>query len=378
MGNKSLRSAKEVKNDEFYTQLSTIEAEVMHYREHFKNKIVYLNCDDPRESNFFHYFSYNFERLGLKKLIASCYKSQDYNLFSLHDTNEKAVWLEYTGEKDGGRVPTAEAIGVHHFKGDGDFRSEESIKLLKEADIVVTNPPFSLFREFIAQMVKYDKKFLVIGNSNAITYKETFPLIKDNKMWPGVSRGAMTFELPDNTESTGYFIDETDGKKKQTLGNATWWTNLDFPRRNRDIILFRKYKGNEGDYPTYDNYDAINVDKVADIPMDFNGIIGVPISFIFTWNPEQFELLGATFVADFFTINKAYVNPVRVNANGETVSTTKINTTIVVPLSKPPVNEVYYKADNSGPLRIPYQRLFIRNKALNPEIYANGDGEEAE
>lgn len=292
MGNKSLRQARKAKNDEFYTQLSTIEDEVRHYRKHFKGKTVYLNCDDPRESNFFHYFSYNFERLGLKKLIASCYKSQDFNLFSLHDAKEKAVWLEYTGEKDGGRVPTAEAIGVNHFKGDGDFRSEESIELLKEADIVVTNPPFSLFREYIAQLMEYDKKFLVIGNSNAITYKETFPLIKDNKMWPGVSRGAMTFELPDNTTSTGYFVDKTDGKKKQTLGNATWWTNMDYPRRHQDIILFREYEGNEDKYPKYDNYDAINVDKVADIPKDYKGVMGTPIGIIGQLNPEQFEIIG--------------------------------------------------------------------------------------
>ena len=293
MGNKSLRQARKAKNDEFYTQLSTIENEVRHYRKHFKGKTVYLNCDDPRESNFFHYFSYNFERLGLKKLIASCYKSQDFNLFSLHNVNEKAVWLEYTGEKDGGRVPTAEAIGVNYFEGDGDFRSEESIELLKQADIVCTNPPFSLFREYIAQLMEYDKKFLIIGNSNAITYKEIFPLIRDNKMWPGVSRGAMTFELPDDTSSTSYFIDETDGKKKQTLGNATWWTNLDYPRRHQDIILFREYEGNEDKYPKYDNYDAINVDKVADIPKDWNGVMGVPITFIGQWNPEQFEIVDA-------------------------------------------------------------------------------------
>ena len=325
MGNKSLRQARQAKNDEFYTQLSTIEQEVMHYRKHFKGKTVYLNCDDPRESNFFHYFSYNFERLGLKKLIASCYKNQDFNLFSLHNVNEKAVWLEYTGEKDGGRVPTAEAIGVNHFKGDGDFRSEESIELLKEADIVVTNPPFSLFREYIAQLMKYDKKFLVIGNSNAITYKETFPLIKNNKMWPGVSRGAMTFELPDDTSSTSYFIDETDGKKKQTLGNATWWTNLEYPRRKKDIILFREYKGNEDKYPKYDNYDAINVDKVADIPKDFKGVMGVPIGIIGQWNPEQFEIVGA---AHTWTDGVGIVNGV-----GK------------------------------------YFRILIRNKYLNPELY---------
>ena len=294
MGNKSLRQARQAKNDEFYTQLSTIEQEVRHYRKHFKGKTVYLNCDDPRESNFFHYFSYNFERLGLKKLIASCYKSQDFNLFSLHNVNEKAVWLEYTGEKDGGRVPTVEAIGVNYFEGDGDFRSEESIELLKEADIVVTNPPFSLFREYIAQLMKYDKKFLVLGNMNAITYKEIFPLIKDNKMWPGTGfRSTVEFGIPNDVEiQTGSGRVDKDGNKFMKVQGITWWTNLDYPRRHQDMILFREYKGNEDKYPKYDNYDAINVDKVADIPKDYEGVMGVPITFIGKWNPEQFEIVG--------------------------------------------------------------------------------------
>ena len=294
MGNKSLRQARKAKNDEFYTQLSTIENEVRHYRKHFKGKTVYLNCDDPRESNFFHYFSYNFERLGLKKLIASCYKSQDFNLFSLHNVNEKAVWLEYTGEKDGGRVPTVEAIGVNYFEGDGDFRSEESIELLKQADIVCTNPPFSLFREYIAQLMEYDKKFLVLGNMNAITYKEIFPLIKDNKMWPGTGfRSTVEFGIPNDVEiQTGSGRVDKDGNKFMKVQGITWWTNLDYPRRHQDIILFREYKDNEDKYPKYDNYDAINVDKVAEIPKDYKGTMGVPISFIGQWNPEQFEVLG--------------------------------------------------------------------------------------
>ena len=171
--NKNLRRAQRNKNDEFYTQLSDIEKELRHYRHHFKDKVVYCNCDDPRVSNFFHYFSYNFERLGLKKLITTCYKNQEMDLFSQHDV-EQAISLEYTGEHNGGNVPTAENIGINHLKGDGDFRSSECIELLKEADIVVTNPPFSLFREYIAQLMKYEKKFLVLGNANAITYHEYF------------------------------------------------------------------------------------------------------------------------------------------------------------------------------------------------------------
>lgn len=289
MGNSNLKNARKAKNDEFYTQLSTIEDEVMHYREHFKGKTVYLNCDDPRESNFFKYFSLNFERLGLKKLIASCYKNQDCN-FSGILNSEKAMWLEYTGEKDDGRVPTVESIGVNYFKGDGDFRSEESIELLKEADIVVTNPPFSLFREYIAQLMEYDKKFLVLGNMNAITYKEIFPYIKDNKIWAGVSfNRTVEFEVPDHYDTSKAI--EKDGKKIIKVPAISWWTNLDYPRRHQDIILFREYKGDENKYPKYDNYDAINVDKVADIPKDYEGVMGVPITFIGRWNPEQFEIV---------------------------------------------------------------------------------------
>lgn len=296
MGNKSLRQARQAKNDEFYTQLSTIEQEVMHYRKHFKGKTVYLNCDDPRESNFFHYFSYNFERLGLKKLIASCYKNQDFNLFSMHDVNKKAVWLEYEGELTGdSRVPTVENIGINYFEGDGDFRSEESIELLKQADIVCTNPPFSLFREYIAQLMEHNKKFLVLGNMNAITYKEIFPLIKDNKMWPGTGfRSVVEFEVPKHTIiQTSSGRETEDGRKFMKVQGVTWWTNLDYPRRHQDIILFREYKGNEDKYPKYDNYDAINVDKVADIPKDYiDGVMGVPITFIGQWNPKQFEIVG--------------------------------------------------------------------------------------
>ena len=355
MGNKSLRQARKAKNDEFYTQLSTIENEVRHYRKHFKGKTVYLNCDDPRESNFFHYFSYNFERLGLKKLIASCYKSQDFNLFSLHDVNEKAVWLEYTGEKDGGRVPTVEAIGVNYFEGDGDFRSEESIELLKQADIVCTNPPFSLFREYIAQLMEYDKKFLVLGNMNAITYKEIFPLIKDNKMWTGTGfRSTVEFGIPNDVEiQTGSGRVDKDGNKFMKVQGITWWTNLDYPRRHQDIILFREYKGNEDKYPKYDNYDAINVDKVADIPKDYKGTMGVPITFIGQWNPEQFEIVGQgrNGLADReIRMTKEFVEDYY--KHGGTGSYGE---------GSPLLG--YY--DSEGKAKIPYMRILIKNKRLN-------------
>jgi len=182
--NKYLHKASKAKKDEFYTQLSDIERELRHYKDHFKDKVVYCNCDDPRVSNFFHYFSYNFENLGLKKLVATCYKNQNPDLFSQNDS-EKAVYLEYEGDKNNNNVPDPEEIGIKHLKGDGDFRSRECIALLKQADIVVTNPPFSLFREYVAQLIKYNKKFVIIGHQNAITYKEIFKLIKDNKIWLG-------------------------------------------------------------------------------------------------------------------------------------------------------------------------------------------------
>ena len=274
--NKNLKKARSSKNDEFYTQLKDIEKELRHYRHHFKDKIVYCNADDPRISNFFHYFSYNFEYLGLKKLITTCYKNQEMDLFSMHD-QESAIALVYEGEKDNGRVPTVDNIGVIELKGDGDFRSPEAIEFLKEADIVVTNPPFSLFREYIDQLMEYNKKFLIIGNYNAVTYKEVFPLFQKNKMWIGFSPRSMEFKTP-------------SGEMKSV--NASWFTNLDISKRHEEIILFKKF--NEKDYPKYDNYDAIEVGKVADIPMDYEGVMGVPITFLDRYNPEQFEIVGIT------------------------------------------------------------------------------------
>ncbi len=288
--NKNLHKAKDAKKDEFYTQLSDIERELKHYKHHFKNKVVYCNCDDPRVSNFFHYFSHNFESLGLKKLIATCYKSQQRDLFSQNDS-EQAICLEYEGDQNGNFQPDDEEIGIKPLKGDGDFRSEESIELLKQADIVVTNPPFSLFREYVAQLIEYDKKFLIIGSQNAITYKEIFPLIKENKLWLGCHNGDMAFRVPDYYESreTRFWVDES-GQKWRSLGNACWFTNLDYEERHEDLILYKKYSPE--DYPKYDNYNAINVDKTKDIPCDYEGAMGVPITFLDKYNPEQFEIIG--------------------------------------------------------------------------------------
>lgn len=274
--NRNLHEAKRNKNDEFYTQLGDIERELSHYRQHFENKVVLCNCDDPCVSNFFHYFSYNFEFLKLKKLITTCYKNDQMNIFSQNNA-EKAIYLEYTGDKNGNKVPDVEEIGKKYLKGNGDFRSDECVKLLKQADIVVTNPPFSLFRSYIGLLMEHNKKFLIIGSFNAVTYKETFPLIRNNEMWLGCN-------------SVREFATPTGEIKK--FGNVVWFTNLSHKKRNKKLILVKKYEGNEENYPKYDNHDIIEVSKTKNIPTDYNGVMGVPISFLDKHNPQQFEILG--------------------------------------------------------------------------------------
>jgi hypothetical protein len=286
--NKNLHQAKNNKKDEFYTQLSDIANELRHYKHHFKNKVVYCNCDDPRVSNFFHYFAYNFEHLGLKKLITTCYKNQDADLFSENES-EKAIYLEYTGDKNGNKVPDIEEIGVHELKGDGDFRNPESIELLKQADIVVTNPPFSLFREYVAQLIEYDKKFVIVGHQNAITYKDIFKLIKDNKIWLGYGfKGGAGHFINNQYEDYATAGNHIEGMIR--VSGVHWFTNLDIDKRHEELILFKKYSSEE--YPTYENYNAINVDVTKQIPMDYEGFMGVPITFLDKYNPEQFEIIG--------------------------------------------------------------------------------------
>lgn len=292
--NANLQQAKRSKYDEFYTQRADIEKELRHYTEHFRRKVVYCNCDDPRVSGFFHFFSHKFESLGLKKLIASCYRNQERDLFSRHDS-ERAIWLEYEGNKKGGRVPGVEDIGVQQFEDDGDFRSAESIELLEQADIVVTNPPFSLFRQYVAQLMECDKKFVVLGNMNAVTYKEVFPLFKDDKIWygPSISSGDREFGVPPHYPLTAATnrVDE-HGNKFIRVKGVRWFTNLDHKKRHEELILWKRYSSEE--YPHYDNYDAINVNKVAEIPMDWGGVMGVPITFLDKYNPDQFEVMGIT------------------------------------------------------------------------------------
>lgn len=309
-GNASLRAAEKAKQDEFYTQLADVEKELKYYKQHFQGKVVLCNCDDPYESNFFKYFALNFNALGLKKLIATCYNGSPVSgnelLLDFGDTIDdpkkiayKVEITEVTDVNGDGAINLADVKYLMQndknvisiLKGNGDFRSQECIELLKEANIIVTNPPFSLFREYIAQLMAYHKQFLIIGNQNALTYKDIFTYIKNNELWLGYKFGDMSFQVPSYFEprATRYWVDET-GQKWRSMGNVCWFTNLDIQKRHEDIILYKHYS--TGDYPNYDNYNAINVDKVSDIPCDYDGVMGVPITFMDKYNPSQFELLG--------------------------------------------------------------------------------------
>lgn len=293
-----MTAAKKAKKDEFYTQLTDIEKELRYYTNHFKDKVVFCNCDDPEESNFWVFFRDNFALLGLKKLISTHYEK-----------GKRSYKMELTGARyEDGELKFDNFVKTP-LKGDGDFRSEECIEILKEADIVVTNPPFSLFREFVAQLMEYKKKFLIIGNINAASYKEVFPLIRDNEIWMGASihSGDREFRVPDDypLNAAGYRVDE-NGVKFIRVKGVRWFTNMDYPQRHEDLILYKTY--NPDDYPNYDNYDAINVDATKEIPRDYDGAIGVPITFLDKYNPEQFEILDAN---DFRKSDK-----VKVKAHG--------------------------------------------------------------
>ncbi|MBE6250837.1 MAG: adenosine deaminase [Bacteroidales bacterium] len=289
--NTLLQKAKRLKSDEFYTLLSDIERELQHYACQFRGKVVYCNCDDPRSSNFYRYFAEHFHDLGLKKLIASCYCEQHNTLFDVSGETGGFYYI-YHGTTEENTIPTD--ADIHYFNSDGDFRSSESISLLMQADVVVTNPPFSLFREYISQLVRFEKQFLIIGNINAITYKEVFHLIKENKVWLGVNlgRGISGFSVPDHYElyGTEVRVDE-QGNRIISPNNCLWLTNMDNFQRNEDIVLTKRYVGNEISYQKYDNYDGINVNRTQDIPMDYSGFMGVPITFLHKFNPNQFEIV---------------------------------------------------------------------------------------
>ena len=278
--NTNMHKAKKEKNDEFYTQLTDIEKELFHYKEHFRDKVIFLNCDDPEESHFWKYFSLNFEFFGLKKLVATHYKE-----------DRPTYKLELYGYK---QEPVKTSL-----KQNGDFRSDESIEILKECDVVVTNPPFSLFREYVSQLAEYGKKFVIVGHQNAITYKEVFKLIKENKLWLGYGfAGGAAHFINKHYEDYATASDHKDGMIR--VSGVVWFTNLEINKRHEDLILYKKYDPEL--YAKYDNYDAINIDKVKDIPCDYNGVMGVPITFLNKFNPEQFEIIGNADDKDYYPI----------------------------------------------------------------------------
>ena len=353
--NSNLGAAKRAKNDEFYTQLTDIEKELRHYRRHFKGATVLCNCDDPFESNFFKFFVLNFKRLGLKKLITTCYEGSA--VAEYHDGKAKpykaVVTTVYDTTGDGGvdmeDVRNLFELGENELvelEGDGDFRSEECLALLDEADIVVTNPPFSLFREYVSVLMEYEKKFIIIGNKNAITYKEIFPLLKDNSVWLG-SESPFEFFTP-------------DGMTKRVNGLTRWYTNLDIKKRHEDLILVKKYAGHEDEDPKYDNYDAIEVSKIADIPFDYDGVMGVPITFLDKYNPDQFEIVGVT-QSWCGVASKVYPRQVQIDKNGKRSLVTKLNDGAAIKVNEQPTNKTYYEVRDEMFVKT-YARVLIRNR----------------
>lgn len=391
-GNSNLSAAVKAKKDEFYTQLTDIEKEMRYYKKHFNGKTVFCNCDDPFESNFFKYFVLNFNRLGLKKLIATCYFSSpivgqqlqyhcDKNgqmSFSFGDETEvtdgakrpyKAIVTQvYDKTGDGGvdMVDVAELFisgenQLTELEGDGDFRSAECLALLDESDIVVTNPPFSLFREFVNVLIQREKHFIILGNVNAITYKEFFPLIRDNKVWIGASihSGDRKFYVPDDypLNASGCGVDE-DGRRFIRVKGVRWYTNLDIRQRHEEMILVKKYAPEV--YEHFDNYDAINVDVTTDIPCDYAGLMGVPITFLDKYSPDQFEIIGVT-QSWCGIASKIYPRQIQIDKNGKRSQVTKLNDGAAIKVEQPPVNKTYYEVEGELFIKT-YARVIIRNK----------------
>ena len=298
--NRNFHAARAAKNDEFYTREEDIAQELYFYRRHFGDKIIYCNCDDPTKSAFFQYFKKNFNHIGIKRLITTCYKNQNASLFTQHDS-DKAVCLIYDGSDADNNLPTDEEIiekCSRNLKGDGDFRSEECVELLKEANIVVTNPPFSLFREYLLQLVEFEKKFIIVGPMGGVQYKSVFPLFRENKIWIGYKPmgSDMLFDVTEDyakhlvqnkKEGSGYR--NLDGGIKGRA-SAIWYTNLEHNKRNEDLRLWKKYTPK--DFPKYDNFDAIEVPRVSDIPLEYKGLMGVPITFLDKYSPTQFQIIG--------------------------------------------------------------------------------------
>lgn len=362
-GNASLNKANMAKQDEFYTQLTDIEKELRHYRKHFQGKTVLCNCDDPFESNFFKYFALNFNRLGLKKLIATCYAgspvaNRQLSLFDVSgeqgDAYMAVVTQVYDKGGDGGvdMMDVAELFRAREnvlkkLKGDGDFRSPECLKLLDEADIVVTNPPFSLFREYVAVLMERGKKFIIIGPQNSLHYKEIFPLIRDNKMWLGYGfeKGDAYFSVPKESASgyaTGVYNAETG---LVHFRNCVWLTNLDIKKRHEELILVKRYQADQ--YPSYENFSAIEVGTIATIPCDYSGMMGVPDTFLNSYNPAQFEIIG---------LGSGYL--------GQSIGVGGIPKEHKAMMkSHSAAGDLYYMKE--GTPKVPYSRIIIRN--LHPE-----------
>jgi len=389
-GKEAMVRANRAKNDEFYTQLADIEAELRHYREQFRDKVVFCNCDDPFESFFFKYFAMNFNYLGLKKLITTCYAGspiagQQLSFLDLEYTptikSPKLVYkVEITEVPDANSDGAIDLSDVEYLlknrrnvltplTGDGDFRSKECMELLAEADVVVTNPPFSLFREFVSQLVEHDKKFLILGNQNAITYSEIFKLIKENKLWLGYNNGGEKwFRVPDDYDhtTTTSRIKVEDGIRYLSFGNVNWFTNLDTTKRHDVITLYKRYDPKT--YPHYDNYDAIEVSRYTDIPLDFDGAMGVPITWLDKYNPAQFEILGWTRGRDEFDARptKRYTEARQLKPDGTESNGGKVNTGPTLLMRAKPKSGTCYKAKGvKGYLVQTYMRVIVRNK--NPE-----------
>lgn len=378
------------RQDEFYTQLSLVENELKHYKQHFRGKIVFCNCDDPYESNFFKYFAMNFNSLGLKKLITTCYVSSPVTgkefqyyvgkggqlSFIPTDTpvkaeNERHPYkveiTEVTDENGDGRIDLTDVEYLMRNRkntmtlldGDGDFRSPECVELLKQADIVVTNPPFSLFREYVALLMTHEKEFIIIGNQNAVAYKDFFPLLAENKIWLGYNSGHFWFKVPDSYEEkkTDFKIDES-GQKWRRMGNICWFTNVDIQKRHENMTLFRTY--DPAAYPTYDNFDAIEVSKTADIPCDYFGVMGVPITFMSQYSPEQFEIIGLSQKCGFGAASiKLYDDYAEVRQDGSPTGSSGKKTNGNPMLPGKPKNGNYY-VKGSDIVHSLYSRIFIR------------------
>jgi len=385
MATSTLTQAKKNKADEFYTQMPDIEAEVRHYRDQFEGKSVLCNCDDPYESHFFKYFALNFNFLKLRKLVATCYAGSSVmqTELPLHDVYgvaesdaeaRKPYKIEITEVVDTNADGTADLVDVAHLlrnkknvlkviDGDGDFRSPECVELMRQADIVVTNPPFSLFREFMAQLMELDKKFLIIGNQNAITYKDVFAFIKEDRVWLGqsIQSGDREFRVPDHypLKAAGYRVDDA-GIKYIRVKGVRWFTNLDVPKRHELLTLYRNYTPEE--YPRYDNYDAIEVSKTSEIPCDYDGVMGVPITFLDKYNPDQFEILGITKTWGGLA-SKTYPEQIQVNANGTYLEkpVTKLNDGATLKLDSAPHGKTHYIVDGEIYIQL-FARILIRRK----------------